>query len=101
VTPELFEKYLPYAVALGVEKAWSARFASALAQAGKPEAEYAPSWYAGPDFASLGAAGFAAALGSSLSSAVASASSAPGSSSGGGGGGSSGGGGGGGGGGGW
>jgi uncharacterized membrane protein len=101
VTPELFEKYLPYAVALGVEKAWSARFAAALAQAGKAPADYAPNWYVGSDLASLGAAGFASTLGSALSSAVASASSAPGSSSGGGGGGSSGGGGGGGGGGGW
>jgi uncharacterized membrane protein YgcG len=101
VTPELFEKYLPYAVALGVEKAWTARFAAALAQAGKPQTDYAPNWYVGSGFASLGAAGFASTLGSALSSAVASASSAPGSSSGGGGGGSSGGGGGGGGGGGW
>jgi len=101
VTPELFEKYLPYAVALGVEKAWSARFADALAQAGQPQTNYSPNWYTGSDFSSLGAAGFATALGSALSSAVASASTAPGSSSGSGGGGSSGGGGGGGGGGGW
>jgi uncharacterized membrane protein YgcG len=101
VTPERFEKYLPYAVALGVEKAWTARFAAALAQAGKPLTQYSPDWCTGSDFATLGAAGFAATLGSALSSAVSSASSAPGSSSGGGGGGSSGGGGGGGGGGGW
>jgi uncharacterized membrane protein YgcG len=101
VTPELFEKYLPYAVALGVEKAWSARFAAALAQAGKPQTAYSPGWYTGSDFSSLGAANFASALGSTLSSAVASASTSPGSSSGSGGGGSSGGGGGGGGGGGW
>jgi uncharacterized membrane protein YgcG len=101
VTPELFEKYLPYAVALGVEKAWSSRFAAALAQAGKPQADYAPNWYVGSNFGALGPTGFASSLGSSLSSAVASASSPPGSSSGGGGGGSSGGGGGGGGGGGW
>jgi uncharacterized membrane protein YgcG len=101
ITAERFEKYLPYAVALGVEKAWSARFADALAQAGQPQANYSPNWYRGSDFSSLGAAGFASAVGTALSSAVASASSAPGSSSGGGGGGSSGGGGGGGGGGGW
>lgn len=101
LTPELFEKYLPYAIALDVEQAWSSRFAAALAQAGQAPASYSPAWYAGPSWSSLGAAGFATALGSSLSSAVASASSPPGSSSGGGGGGSSGGGGGGGGGGGW
>ena len=101
VTPELFERYLPYAVALGVEKAWSSRFAAALAQAGQTPAQYSPAWYVGPAWGSLGAAGFASSLGSTLTSAVTSASSAPGSSSGGGGGGSSGGGGGGGGGGGW
>ena len=101
LTPELFEKYLPYAIALGVEKAWSSRFAAALAQAGQAPANYSPAWYVGPSWSSMGAAGFASSLGSSLSSAVASASSPPGSSSGGGGGGSSGGGGGGGGGGGW
>jgi uncharacterized membrane protein len=101
LTPELFEKYLPYAMALGVEQAWSDRFAAALAEAGQVPANYSPAWYAGPSWSSLGAAGFAGALGSSLSNAVASASTAPGSSSGGGGGGSSGGGGGGGGGGGW
>jgi uncharacterized membrane protein YgcG len=101
VTPELFEKYLPYAMALGVEQEWSDRFAAELAQAGQAPANYSPGWYDGPTWASMGAAGFAGALSSSLSSAVASASTSPGSSSGGGGGGSSGGGGGGGGGGGW
>jgi len=101
LTPELFEKYLPYAIALDVEQAWSSRFAAALAQAGQAPTNYSPGWYVGPSWSSLGAAGFASSLGSSLSSAVASASTAPGSSSGGGGGGSSGGGGGGGGGGGW
>ncbi len=30
-TPELFEKYLPYALALGVEQAWSEQFSSVLA----------------------------------------------------------------------
>jgi uncharacterized membrane protein len=101
MTPELFEKYLPYAIALDVEQAWSSRFAAALEQAGQAPASYSPAWYSGPSWSSLGAAGFASSLGSSLSSAVASAASPPGSSSGGGGGGSSGGGGGGGGGGGW
>jgi uncharacterized membrane protein YgcG len=101
ITPELFERYLPYAIALDVEQAWSNRFAAALARAGQSPSSYSPAWYAGPSWSSQGAAGFASSLGSSLSSAVASAASPPGSSSGGGGGGSSGGGGGGGGGGGW
>jgi hypothetical protein len=32
-TPEVFEKYLPYAIALGVENRWANRFASVLAAA--------------------------------------------------------------------
>jgi uncharacterized membrane protein YgcG len=101
MTPELFDKYLPYALALDVEQAWSTRFAAALQRAGQASTSYSPAWYTGPAWSSFGPAGFASALGSSLTTATASASHAPGSSSGSGGGGSSGGGGGGGGGGGW
>ncbi len=100
-TPELFEKYLPYALALGVEQAWSQQFAEVLAAAGRSGEGYTPAWYYGANWDSFSAGSFASSLGDSLSSAVASSSMAPGSSSGGGGGGSSGGGGGGGGGGGW
>jgi hypothetical protein len=101
VTPELFDKLLPYAVALDVEQAWSKRFAAALQRAGQAPTSYSPAWYSGPAWSSFGPTGFAGALGTALTSATASASQAPGSSSGSGGGGSSGGGGGGGGGGGW
>ncbi len=98
-TPELFEKLLPYAIALGVEQRWSEQFADVLAKA---QADgYSPDWYNGAAFTSGGIAGFASSVGSSFSGAISSASTPPGSSSGGGGGGSSGGGGGGGGGGGW
>ncbi len=100
-TPELFEKYLPYALALGVEQAWSEQFSKVLAAAGKAGGGYTPAWYYGADWNSFSSGNFASSLGNSLSSAIASSSTAPGSSSGGGGGGSSGGGGGGGGGGGW
>jgi uncharacterized membrane protein YgcG len=99
-TPQLFEMYLPYALALDVEQEWSAQFSDVLAQAGERGAAYSPGWYSGTSWSHLGAGGFASSLGSSFSSAVSSSSHAPGSSSGGGGG-SSGGGGGGGGGGGW
>lgn len=99
-TPQLFEKFLPYALSLDVENQWSEQFADVLAQAGMGS-DYSPTWYAGNDWHSLGASGMAHNLGSSFSSAISSSSSPPGSSSGGGGGGSSGGGGGGGGGGGW
>ncbi|RJP84568.1 MAG: DUF2207 domain-containing protein [Desulfobacteraceae bacterium] len=101
-TPELFEMFLPYALALNVEQEWAEQFEDVLAKAGTgQEGGYSPSWYHGTAWSTLGATGFAASLGSSMSSAISSSSTAPGSSSGGGGGGSSGGGGGGGGGGGW
>jgi len=100
-TPELFEQYLPYALALDVEQEWSEQFSKVLAQAGAAGTTYSPAWYSGSDWSSMSAASFASTLGGDLSSAISSSSTAPGSSSGGGGGGSSGGGGGGGGGGGW
>jgi hypothetical protein len=103
-TPELFERFLPYALALGVEQAWANQFSSVLAQAaaaGGASRGYSPSWYSGFSTATFSAASFTSSFGSSFSSAISSSSTAPGSSSGGGGGGSSGGGGGGGGGGGW
>src|SRR5204863_4406221 len=103
VTPEVFEKFLPYAIALDCENTWSKKFEEEAAAAGiEPRASsYSPGWYSGRSFGNLGAAAFASSLGASMASAAASASTAPGSSSGSGGGGSSGGGGGGGGGGGW
>ena len=100
-TPELFEKYLPYALALDCENEWNAKFAAVLAAAAAAGAT-APLWYSGSHWNSGDLGGFTDSLGSSLSSTISSASTPPGSSSGsGGGGGSSGGGGGGGGGSGW
>ncbi len=98
-TPELFEKYLPYAVALDAEQAWAQQFSTVLNQAGQGAQGYRPGWYMGGSQLAVGA--LAASLGGTFSGAIAASSSAPGSSSGGGGGGFSGGGGGGGGGGGW
>jgi uncharacterized membrane protein len=100
-TPELFESFLPYALALGVENKWAEKFSDVLASIEKDSAAYKPGWYTGATWSTIGAAGFASSLSGSLSSTISSSSTAPGSSSGGGGGGSSGGGGGGGGGGGW
>lgn len=99
-TPELFERYLPYAIALGVENRWAERFADLLAAAAA-QGSQGFAWYSGSSSPWNDATGFADDVGSSLSSTISSASTAPGSSSGSGGGGSSGGGGGGGGGGGW
>ncbi len=100
-TPELFEKYLPYALALDVENTWAESFSDVLVRAGEGGGPYTPTWYSGVGWSTLGAGGFANAAGNSLTSALSSAGTAPSSSSGSGGGGSSGGGGGGGGGGGW
>jgi uncharacterized membrane protein YgcG len=100
MTLEEFQKFLPYALALGVEKTWADRFAAAVGPAAAAAAAGAVGWYAGSGGVSS-LSSMASGLGSSLSGAISSSSTAPGSSSGSGGGGSSGGGGGGGGGGGW
>jgi len=111
-TPELFERFLPYALALGVEQEWSEQFSEVFARMAAegtaPESwqgGYRPSWYMGNALRGFNTGAFASSFGSGFSGAISSASVAPGSSSGfgggGGGGGGSGGGGGGGGGGGW
>ncbi len=100
-TLDLFEIYLPYALALDVEQQWTEQFADVFAAIGKEQGRrYHPSWYRSSHGYSR-ISDMTASLGNSLGSAISSSSRAPGSSSGGGGGGSSGGGGGGGGGGGW
>ena len=96
-TPELFERYLPFALALGCAHEWSAKFTDILAAAGVA----APAWYSGTSWDPSHPARFASGLGDTLATSAAAAASPPGSSSGSGGGGSSGGGGGGGGGSGW
>lgn len=110
-TPELFERLLPYAIALDLENIWSKKFSTVLEAAG-----YSPDWYQGRDgsYHTIGTA-FPTAFDNSLNNARLSPYQSSGSSSGSGsgssgssswssgssGGGSSGGGGGGGGGGGW
>ncbi len=97
-TADLYESYLPYAIALDLENAWTARLDRAIA-AGLVAPGYShPRWYHARG--GVGARGVSRALATSLDSAIASSSVAPGSSSGSSGG-FSGGGGGGGGGGGW
>lgn len=108
-TPELFERYLPYAIALNVEEQWSQQFASVFKELEAMGSPYQPSWYyAGHQFLYSDLFFLSHGLGGSLNEAVTTASqpissstSSPGSSSGSGGSGYSGGGGGGGGGGGW
>jgi uncharacterized membrane protein YgcG len=101
LTPQVFELFLPYAFALGVENRWVERFEREFPLAEPDQGGYRPAWYHG-DLGRTGALHHLGSnLGSELSGAIASASTPPGSSSGSGGGGFSGGGGGGGGGGGW
>jgi uncharacterized membrane protein YgcG len=100
-TPQLFEQYLPYALALDVENQWSQQFADVLAKAQVDGQPYHPGWYHGSGWHPGRVGSFTDRLGSSFASAIASSASPPGSSSGSGGGGFSGGGGGGGGGSGW
>lgn len=98
---ELFERFLPYAIALGVEKPWSEALESHLAKmAPSDRPSYRPGYYHGSTFNPGSIAASTTAIASTIGAAY--ASSMPKSSgSSGGGGGSSGGGGGGGGGGGW
>jgi hypothetical protein len=91
-TPTLFEKFLPYAIALDCENEWAAKFTAVLAAAGIA----APAWYAGTHWNAGNIGGFTKSLGSGLAASTAAASTPPGSRSGSGGGGSAGGGGGGG-----
>ncbi|MGN6357994.1 MAG: DUF2207 domain-containing protein [Novosphingobium sp.] len=100
-TPELFERYLPYAIALEVENRWADRFVTVLATAAAAgAAAHGASWYSGSGNMWDDPRGFADTIGSSLDRTVSSAATSP-SSGGSSGSGSSGGGGGGGGGGGW
>lgn len=100
-TPQLFERYLPFALAMGVEQKWADRFTEIFAGLRGPnDSAYHPTWYNG-SWNSLDLSSNTSNLSSGLNTAISSSVTPPGSSSGGGGGGFSGGGGGGGGGGGW
>jgi uncharacterized membrane protein YgcG len=95
-TPELYETYLPYAMALGVEQAWSAQFAPLFAQFAQEGHPYVPLWYMSSyPFYAHGFSDLSSQLSGAVSAAtnISSSSTPPGSSSGSGGRGSSGGGG--------
>ncbi len=96
ITPEIFEKYLPYALVLGVDGIWGKKFEQSLQAQAQP---YENRWYTGSSAAHFSGS-MTGNLSRGLTGTMSSSSVAPGS-SGSGGGGSSGGGGGGGGGGGW
>lgn len=98
MTIERYERFLPYAVALGVEKPWTEHFEALMP---KEAADYRPNWAHGSFGGGRSLAGLSSALVSNLSTGVSNSMPKSSGSSGSGGGGSSGGGGGGGGGGGW
>lgn len=89
-TPELYEHYLPYAMALGVEKQWTTQFATLFETLEKKGTPYRPRWYVGTSPFRGNFGQFGAQLGSSFASSIASSSTPPGRSSGFGGGGGSG-----------
>jgi len=99
-TSAVFEKFLPYALALDVEQDWANKFSGVLAAAGSVPGSsstvYATSFYLGTSGGGFGGTNFASSFSNSFTSAISSSSSAPGSGGGGGSGGSGGGGGGGG-----
>jgi hypothetical protein len=106
MTVERFERILPYAIALGVEKPWSEHFEAELARNSVSDARgdgYSPHWYSGRNggFSSGGLSRAISTASSGMAAAMVAAQPVQASSSGSGGGGFSGGGGGGGGGGGW
>ena len=101
VTQEVFEKYLSYAMALGVENEWAEKFEQYIKSVSIDVDRISITWYRGSSLSHFNASSFSAGLSSSFSRATSASSSTPGSSSGFSSGGSSGGGGGGGGGGGW
>jgi uncharacterized membrane protein len=102
MTSDLFEEYLPYAMAMGVENQWSERFANHLKASGTDTSSYNyhPNWYSGGQFNLSGSSGGFSDFSRGMATTI-SAAAVPPSSSSSGGGGFSGGGGGGGGGGGW
>jgi hypothetical protein len=85
-TPQLFERMLPYAIALDVENSWADKFKDVLAAAGAAPAAAASAvamsnWYSGNRDWSRDAGGVTSAVSSKLATVVAASSIAPGTSS--------------------
>jgi hypothetical protein len=74
-TPAVYEKLLPYAIALGVEMAWSRRFNAALAAS---QIVYQPDWYEGEHpWSRSNPSAFSSDLGGGLSGAISAAATPP------------------------
>lgn len=84
-TPELFESYLPFALALGVEQAWAEQFTEVFTKLEMETGrDYRPIWYGGA-FHSDNIGEFTTDIGANFNTAISAATTTPGSSSGGGG----------------
>ncbi len=74
MSPQHFEKLLPYAVALGVEKPWTRTFETwlATAAAGAAAAAYQPAWYHGDSSGGFGdrIGGFSSSMASTIASTI-------------------------------
>ena len=74
MSPQHFEKLLPYAVALGVEKPWTRTFETWLASAaaGAAAASYQPAWYHGDLSGGIGdrIGGFSSSMASTMASTI-------------------------------
>jgi uncharacterized membrane protein YgcG len=71
-TPDLFEKYLPYALALDVEQRWAEQFSNVLANLSATG--YSPSWYSGMGTGFASASTFSSSFGHSFTNALSSSS---------------------------
>jgi hypothetical protein len=67
-TPALFEKYLPYAMALDISQDWSNQFTEVLNQASIGQEAYRPSWYVGDSWSNMNMGMFTDNLASNLAS---------------------------------
>ena len=81
-TPELFERFLPYAAALGGEQHWMERFAGFFVRLEESGEHYRPVWCHGLNFQVYNLDNFSRSLETFLSSALSSSPTAPSSSSG-------------------
>lgn len=82
-TSELFERYLPYALALGVEQQWAEKFTDILTRvSAEGKTAYHPVWYSGSAWDDNHIGGFSASLGSQFTGAIEASSVAPATSSG-------------------
>lgn len=71
-TPELFEHYLPYAIALDAERQWTKQFASVFARLEQEGHPYVATWFVGRPLTAATLDSLTSDLGKGLSSALSS-----------------------------